>query len=305
MALYIAGVQELTAPTSTEVEPSPQPSPAQERTAVYRHSEREKIEALLRRGKSADWIALWLEELYPLEDEEGEPHPEVAQHRKRQLRPEIIESYRRNYLPEFAPGFDLLTPELEDAIGRRFPAPQSPVFETEVVEAGIRAAEINLARGLAADEEMEMLQPTTLQAQAQLIDAASASVDIKARLGVPGYEPPPEHVVVDQTMRSMSVEFQGRIDPATGQVVANESKKVQLLEQLMALPPERASQVIEAAKAASAPVVDAEVVEGDESVAVPSATVDSTATEIPDGAELEIDAGAGQGEDRPRPPQSD
>lgn len=292
-------MQQLEAGSVAEVEiPA-----AQRRAKVYRHVERDKIEALLRRGKSAEWIALWLEEEFPLEDEEGNRHPDARLHERCQLGPKEIDSYRSEYMPECNPGIELLTPELEDVIGRRFP-PTGPAFETEVVEAGVRAAEINLARGLAADAEMEMVQPTTLQAQAQLLEAASVSVDIKARLGVPGYEPPPERLQVEQTTRSMSIELQGQVDPKTGQIVASEPKKVELLEQLMALPAERASEVMASARAVSA--ANDEGVNGQVSPASDrfnaegEMRIDSDATEIPISEELdesrEGDRGAAGGD---------
>lgn len=269
--------QDLTPSPDAPVEPSPE----QKRHVVYKHPERERIEALLRHGKSSEWIALWLEDEYPIEDDDGQPHPNKRAHERQHLDPGEIEGYRARFLSQYAAGFDILSPELEDAIGRRFPAPKGPNFEIEIVEAGIRVAEINLARGMEADEELEMLQPTTLQAQAQLIEAATASADLKSSLGVPGYEPPPERVEIDQRTTSMSMELQGRVD-AQGNVIATEPEKLKLLRRLMEMPPEHAAAAMAAAggesdTAQAPPVTDP--------------VVDSTATEIPVDEELDGRAG--------------
>ncbi len=279
------GNAELAPPVGEQVEPSD----AQRRHEIFTHPDRLRLEALLKHGKSPEWIALWLEDEYPLEDDEGKPHPEKRTHERLHRDPEKIEDYRSKYLSEYAPGFDVLSPELEDAIGRRFPAPKTPNFEIEVVEAGVRTAELNLARGLEADEELEMLQPTTLQAQGQLIDAAQASADLKASLGVPGYEPPPERVEIDQTNHSMSVELRGTVD-GQGRLVPTEPKKVEMLRALMEMAPEKAAAMMAAAGVEE----DAEPVIP-EALSVPDETVDSTATEIPQDEELDDDGGA-QGE---------
>lgn len=264
-------------------QPESEVDEARERSKIGHHPDRDKIEALLRRGKSASWISLWLEEVYPLEgapeinddgDEIETRHELFTAHEKLQLTPALIDEYRKKFMPEAMAGFGL-SEDLEDQIGRRFPAPKAIPFELDVAEAGVRAAEMNLARALSQDAEMGMVQPTTLQAQDQLMNAANTSLDMKSKLGLEGYEAAPDRIEqkVDQTNRNFSVELHGSFDPRSGEAVPTEPDKVDLLRKLMELPAEKAADVLAGAAALhAAVVVDGEATEE---------PVDSASTEIP------------------------
>jgi hypothetical protein len=235
------------------------------RTAVYKHPQRARIEALLRRGKSAWWIASWLEEMYPLEDEDEEPHPDAALHIRWRISEETLEAYRARFMPEFAPGVDVVDDELEELIGRKFPTDQhGPQAEIELLEVGVRVAQKNLARALASDEELQMVQPTTLDAHRAFMDTVRISAEVKQKLGVKGYEPLPEQHIVHQTTRNVSLELHGRIDERTGQVGPADQRKVDLMRDALDAPPERLREILAAMKSPAELPPSGDVIEGEE-----------------------------------------
>jgi hypothetical protein len=251
-----------------------EPSKDQRRSKVWVHPDRETIEALMRRGKSAEWIALWLEEKYPLDDEEGGEHEDARNHKKWQLGAATLDRYRSQFMPEVSPGLDMVRSDVEDIIGRHLPAVVGPQFELGMLEASIRVAEHNLQRALAADDEMEMLQPTTLTAHSQFTDTVMKSFEAKSKIGMPGYEAAPDKMQIDQTNRNLSVELHGKIDPRTGQVVANEPEKVELMKKFIEMPPEQAQTVIHGAQ------VEAQKLQAE-------AAIEAEATEVTSDAEPE------------------
>jgi hypothetical protein len=213
----------------------------QKRTRIYQHPARSKIEAMLKRGKSASWISLWLEEAYPLENAEGQPHPEHRENRRRRLTPSTIENYRRKFMPECVPGIDASSEELENIVGRAMPQPTSSRFELDVMEVGIRVAEKNLERALKQDDEMEMLQPQTIAAQTALMNSAEKTAMLKGKLGVPGYELVAEKSEITQhsTSRNMSLELHGRVGP-NGEILPGEPDKMDVARKLIGMPREQA-----------------------------------------------------------------
>jgi hypothetical protein len=89
-----------------------------------------------------------------------------------------------------------------------------------------------------------MLQSTTLEANDKMIAAAEASVNVKQRLGWPGYEPLPEHHVIEQTNKNLSLELHGRLDPKTGKVGPGDPDRVALVKQMLELPAGQADAVM-------------------------------------------------------------
>lgn len=257
----------------------------QKRHKIWQHPDRELIHAMLRRGKSANWIALWLEDRYPMEDEEGE-HPDAAKHKKWLLGPSTIDRYRKEFMPEVDPGQDVVLEDIEEVIGRRVPPPMGPQFELEMLETGIRIGEHNLARSLKSDEEMGMVQPQTLNAHSQFVDTVAKVIDVKAKLGLPGYEYVAEKHQIDQTNRNLSVELHGKVDSRTGQIVPNEPEKMEVLKQFLDLGPEKAHELMiaAAAEASRRAEENADQVEAEATEEVEDATV------IPDDEELDGDA---------------
>lgn len=260
---------------------APEPSDEQKRTKVWQHPDRDAIHALLRRGKSAFWISAWLEELYPLEDEDGSDHPDILKHRRWQLTEKTIERYRKEFMPEVAPGVDVVDEGLEDLIGRRMPMPDGPGLEVELMETALIVAQQNLARALEQDEDMGMLQGTTLDAHTRFVDTIKSSASLKQQLNRPGYEAAPQHLVVDQTNKNFSVELHGRVDPRTGQIIPNEPEKLEALKQLLELGPGKAGELISAAEHAARATLAAAEAEAEASVAA-DLVVDA---EIADGDE--------------------
>ena len=267
--------------TATEVVES-----GRERTAVYQHPDRDSIEHLLRRGKSAYWISLWLEERYPVDDPDDDESddagvdaweveqldqgkvpsrlrthepglegftPTVGQahplNRRLQLSESAVEGYRARFLPEALSGVDVVSEDLEDMIGRKFPGAQR--WELEIIEAGVHVAQANVALALKTDAEMKMLQQTTLEANKEMISAAKELVAVKQRLGLPGYEPMPEHIITENTNKNFSVELHGRVDPKTGRVAPGQPERIALAKALLEAPADQRAEIMAAAEAAA------------------------------------------------------
>lgn len=267
----------------------------QRRTKVWTHPDRAQIEALLIRGKSASWIAYWLEERYPLTEpdpdaEEGEPqerdHPDRVKHARWHLTPTTLDGYRTKWMPETQPGTDIVLADLEDIVGRELPAPRQPDYELELMESAVRVAQHNLAKALKSDEEMEMVQPTTLDAHSRFVNSIEKSVDVKQKLNLPGYERAPERLEVDQTNRNLSVELHGRIG-RNGAPEAVEPEKVRLVNELLTAGPEKAHEVIAAAQAAA---------QAEREATADADTIDADATDIPEDGELDGREGEGNGD---------
>jgi hypothetical protein len=245
-------------------------SEEQQRTKVWRHPERDQIHALIRAGKTAAWIAAWLRHRYPTVDEHGGETAEAVRNARWQLRTETITRYRRKFMPECAPGVDLIDSDLEEMLGHRLPAPRDvgAQYELDVMETALQAAQASLARALKSDKEMEMLQGVTLDAQAALIDAAKIRLQMAQSLGVPGYPKIAEavHQKIDQTStsRNVNVELHGVV-AKDGSVSPSEPAKVSVIKELMAMEPARAAEIVDAAQR------------------VADADVESSAEEVTDG----------------------
>ena len=235
---------------------APEPSDEQRSSAVWRHPLRDDIVALLAR-RSAHWISAWLEERYPLEDEEGEAHPDARRHEKLRLSARAIERYRTKFAPETAGAVDFLPAELEDLIGRHLPAPVAARRELDVLESMQHVALYNLSRAMENDEAMDMLQPITLEAQKQAVSIAKDTIDAKGKLGIAGYEVVPQEFKIDQTSRNLNVELQGRVDKH-GNPVPNDPEKVAAIRELLAQGPEDARRTVRAARERTDDVIDGE-----------------------------------------------
>lgn len=227
----------------------------QKRSRVWRHPERDTIVALIRAGKSPDWISKWLESKYPTQDENEVELPEAARNRRMRIAAETIGRYRAKWMPECAPGVDLISTELQDLVGRHLPTRErGPEYELEVFEMGVRVAEVNLAKAMKTDADLGMLQGITLEAQRQYLDAAGKSMEAKQNVGVPGYEEPVERFDINttNTNKNLSVELHGVVDPRTGKVRPSQPGKVDAVLQLLEAGPEAAAKIMEAAKVAAA-----------------------------------------------------
>ena len=253
-------------------------SDEQKRAAVYRHPDAAEIHALLPEH-SAAWISAWLEERYPLEDEDGYEHPDARRRAKLRLSERSIEKYRRRFLPELTPGVDVLPGRLQEIIG--YLKPQPMMAEIRRMDALQEVALHNLAQAMAQDEELEMVQPLTNELQKTAMSMVASTAEMKAKLGVEGYEFAAQKLQVDQTSRNVNVELHGRVDPVTGELIATEPAKVAMLADLLGRPAEERAELMEtaaqatrqaevkariaaeqeAAAAAEAEPVDADVVE--------------------------------------------
>ncbi len=248
---------------TTEDGREPEPADEQKRTAVWRHPRRDDILALLPK-RTSEWISLWLEEEYELEDADGEPHPDARRNARLRLSPRSIESYRQRFMPEAAPGVAIAPRELEDVVGRAPPPPETGRRELEQLDLIVRAAMTNLGRAMAQDDEMEMLQPVTMEAQKQALGAVSAVIDAKAKMGVDGYRPPPQEI--HQTNRNLNVDVDGNElagrgrdrDPRSS--APGNPAAIDALHKVLAPGPEKAMELIDRARNGDAEeIVDAEV----------------------------------------------
>lgn len=255
----------------------------EKRSAVARHPDRDAIIHLLRVGRSAYWISRWLEDGYAVEDEDeggdespdrhlrlvddfddegeesaGEEGEPTAQNAHLQLSEKVIEEYRERFMPETTPGVDVLNEDLEEFIGYKFPGALH--WELEVVEAGVHVSQVNVARALKQDEEMNMLQQTTLDANDRMMKAAETLVGVKQKLGLPGYEAQPDHIITENTNRNWSVELHGRVDKS-GRVHPAEPERLALAAELLKAGPQAKAIMAAAQAAAATETVDAEVVD--------------------------------------------
>ncbi len=240
----------------TELHELPAPED-QQRTKVYRHPDRDTIHSLLRGGKSPEWISKWLAARYPTEDEHGDETDDAARNARWQLSEASLKRYRHRFMPECAPGVDVIVPELADALGRRPPVPRElgARYELEVLESVIEAGQASLARALRSDKDMDMLQGVTLDAQKTVIEAARTRVELAQSLGIDGYAKVAAKQEIKQSVesRNVNVEVNGIVD-AHGVVHPSEPKKVAVLAELMAMDAERAKEVL----ATAGPAVEAE-----------------------------------------------
>lgn len=235
---------------------APEPSDAQKATAVWRHPDRDTILALLPKRTSA-WIASYLAEQYPVEDEDGEPLPdgEARRNARRALSARSIEAYRRDYAYELLGVSDALPPGLEDLVGYR-PPRQSARPEIELMEALVPVYLHNLQASMANDEQLGMLNPTTLEAQKQVRQLAIDTLEAKSKLGMDGYQAAPQEIHVEQNTRSVNVELHGRTDPTTGAQLPVDRDKVSALQEVLARGPAEAQAMVRAARDRADDVVD-------------------------------------------------
>lgn len=239
--------------SAVEVDETAEVPAARKRTGIWQHPDRDTIHYLIRHGKSAYWIQCWLEERYPLvvEDDDGDEveHDDAALHRRWQVAASTIDTYRADWMPECAPGVDVVSDEITELIGRRLPG--AAKFELEVLEAGVHVAQVNLARALRADEDLGMLQQSTLEANDAMMKAANQMIAAKAKLQVDGYEPAPERTINENintnTNRNLSVELHGKLGK-DGKVLPGNPEAVEAMKQLMGMSAEERQQVIEAGR---------------------------------------------------------
>jgi hypothetical protein len=228
---------------------------AQKRTAIWRHPDRDMIHALIYRGKSARWISEWLEDRYPLEDEYGQPHANAVEHRKWLISENTINKYRREWLPEAEPGVDVVHSKLQKLIGFQAPAPNKQLMELDVLEALVTVSQMNLAKAIEQDEDMGMLQPVTLEAHKLAVETAVKRAKLAQDLSVEGYEQKPKELLIQQhlqqTNTNLNVNADVTVDSATGKVTPQEPKKVQLMKQLMDMPPDKAHELVAMANEAA------------------------------------------------------
>lgn len=241
-----------------------EPSDAQRASAVYRHPMRLQLEALLAR-RTPDWVAAWLRDQYPLTDADGIPYPDAHRRERLHLSARAITKYRDRFLPQYKAGVDVVPASLEDLIGRVAPTPRRQ--EIDRLEVLAQVAVHNLQKAMKMDEDLEMLQPITLQAQDAAMNVTLRTIDVKSKLGVPGYEevPKAQNIKLDATHQSINVELHGRVDPRTGEQIPNEPERVDALREVLRMGPDAVMEVVAAAKARAAEAVNgtAEEVEPD------------------------------------------
>ena len=226
--------------------------PAEQRKhKVYRHPDRDRIVALLRRGKSAYWIALWLEEVYPVidEPEDDEEAAESAANEKLLLTAEELDSYREHWMPEATPGVDVVHDQIDDIIGRRFPASsKGKDFELELLDMSMDVAQHMLGQALEQDDKLKMgVSETTISAHTTLMNTLKASVDLKQQLGVRGYDAPVQRSKVESTVtqKNLNVSLHGIVDPRTGELGPTDPTRVNAVLELLKAGPDRAREVLD------------------------------------------------------------
>lgn len=233
--------------------------PEQTRHRVWRHPDRERIHYLFRAGKSASWISLWLEDTYPLtevdEDDEEVRHPDYRRHKRLQISAATLTGYRNRFMPECAPGIDVVSAEVEDMVGRVFPAPAGRPWELDVIAAQVRVAEQMLVTQMQADQENNMgVSETAVDLSRVVVEHASRRFDAARSIALPGYEPAVERqaIEMDVTQRGVSIELTGRIDQKTGRHGPLEPKKVDLMARMLERGPDAVLEMVSAAKAVEA-----------------------------------------------------
>ena len=244
----IAGTaEELPAIVDAQVEPSEK----QKQTKIWKHPDREHIETLIRVGKTPGWINRWLAERYPTTDEDGIELEDSASSIRWHVSEEKIEEYRAAYMPECQPGVEVVSSDLEDLIGRRLPQPAGYVWEVQVLETAVHVAEVNLTRALKSDEDLQMLQLTTLDANEKMIAAAQAALTAKSKLGMQGYEAAPERhdMKIKGEHLHLSTHLHGELDQRTGRRSPTDKPAVELLGKMLTLPPEERRALMAAASA--------------------------------------------------------
>jgi hypothetical protein len=225
--------------------------PAKQRLhPVYRHPDRDRIEALMRRGKTSYWIGLWLEDTYPVTDEpeDDEEAAESAANEKMLLDPEVLDYYRENFMPDCKAGVDVVMEGIEDIVGRRFPASsRGKDFELELLDMSIDVAQHMMAQALEQDDRLKMgVSETTLQAHQELMSTIQASVALKQAMGIDGYEAPIERHQYEHTNKNLNVNLHGVVDARTGELGPVDQSRVDAVLGLLAAPPDRAAEVLDA-----------------------------------------------------------
>jgi hypothetical protein len=247
-------------------------SPEQANTRVAQHPDYAVIEALMRRGKTPEWISRWLDGRYPTEDKDGGDHENATANAGMRIATRAIKRYMDKYMPECGTGITgVINEDLEKLIGYRLPAPVGMPWELEVLETvGIQAAQVNLARAMQSDEEMDMLNPVTMDAHGRLVDVLSKSIDLKSRLGLAGYEAAPEKQQIFTQNENYNVNVSGAIDQATGATRPVEPEKLDLARALLSAPPEERAGIIAAAKEAAAALAAAADIAGEPAIELPA-----------------------------------
>lgn len=261
---------------SDEVEPVADPGVApilgfaeklpleQQRTKIGKHPDVELIHALLRRGKSAKWVSQWLEARYPTEDDIGMPTENATENVRWHVTAHTIDKYRREWLPECAAGVDVVSDKLTKVLGHQLPADvygRATPMELDILEAVIGVGQHNLARAVQNDDELGMLQPTTLDAARALLEAAKTRGELAQKLNQPGYEPRAKEIHLQAETKNLNVEVNA---DGGSRARANEPRKIKLVEQLMDMPRDEARRVLDQAQRAADAMedaVDATVVE--------------------------------------------
>jgi hypothetical protein len=229
----------------------PEVPSGQARHKVYRHPDRDRIEALLRRGKSSYWISLWLEEIYPVTDEpeNDDEATESAANEKMLLTVEELDSYRDEWMPDAAPGVDVVHDQIDDIVGRRFPgSSKGKDFELELLDMSMDVAQHMLGQALEQDDKLKMgVSETTISAHTTLMATLKASVDLKQQLGVRGYDMPVARSKVESTVtnKNLNVNLHGVVDPRTGELGPTDPGRVNAVLELLKAGPERAREVLD------------------------------------------------------------
>jgi hypothetical protein len=156
----------------------------QKKTKVYKHPDRETLEDLLLVWP-ANKVQRWLEDRYPLELD-GEMYPE---HRHFQINRKTLIEYRDTYLVEegWKEPIDDSPLTQGDLMPMRVPQNKT-MWELDVLSTVIQANEHLLAKSLLVDEEMGMVNDSTISLLNMLANHASKRAELAAKLGVSGYE---------------------------------------------------------------------------------------------------------------------
>lgn len=156
----------------------------QKKTKVYKHPDRETIEDLLLVWP-ANKVQRWLEDRYPLEVD-GEMYPD---HRHFQINRKTLIEYRDTYLVDdgWKEPIDDSPLTQGDLMPMRVPQSKS-MWELDVLTTVIQANEHLLAKSLLVDEEMGMVNDSTISLLNMLATNASKRAELAAKLGLSGYD---------------------------------------------------------------------------------------------------------------------
>jgi hypothetical protein len=205
------------------------------KTKVGKHPDREIIEAMLV-SRSAYRVEMWLQQRYPVAADDKNTGFHIS-------RPSLVE-YRSRYLVDEGWSEPADDSPLNPLVPQRAPK-RNTRWEIEQLEAAVDVQEFLLAKALQQDEEMGMMQDTTLSAVAQYRQSIKELIEAKSKLGVEGYEEVARKMQIDQHQQIDQRTVQVNVDGGEIRHEADEPDKVKIARMLMGLDPSAKKALLE------------------------------------------------------------